>query len=314
MNDGPATLADRVRELRRRHYGASGRDALARALGVADDDVERWERGTIPPGEALVRICELTGEDLQWLLTGQASRSTVVISGARNRHRDLITRIAAALEAQPGLAAPLDAFFNLLTARSRVPQSALATTPRDPQTDAAATDELDLIPILDLDDLDDDWGDPDKPPTGGMPLACLRKIAITDARAGQLFEPSADYAGASARAITLARAESAAGHAFIQAAGLSEIFPTAVAVRWPDDSMSPMFSAGDALIIARDATPQLGHPALVKLPNEPARCRVWLGPSAGNVQLGRVSDGAVETIAQSAIRWSVEVLYRVTAA
>ncbi|MFN0137459.1 MAG: helix-turn-helix domain-containing protein [Phycisphaerae bacterium] len=314
MNDGSATLADRLRELRRRHFGAPGRDALARALGVAEDDVERWERGTIPPGEALVRICELTGEDLQWLLTGQASRSTVVISGARNRHRDLITRIAAALEAQPGLAAPLDAFFDLLTARSRGTQPALAATQRPARAGTDANDELDLIPILNLDDLDDDWGDPDKPPTGGMPLANLRNVAITDTRAGQLFEPSADYVGASARAITLARVESAAGQAFIQAADISEIFPSAVAVRWPDDSMSPMFTASDALIIARDATPQLGRPALVKLPSEPARCRVWLGPSAGNVQLGRVSDGAIEAVAESAIRWSVEVLYRVTAA
>lgn len=315
MGGESGNLAERLRDLRRRHFGAPGRETLARALGVTAAEVERWERGAIPPADALVRICELTGEDLQWLLTGQASRSTVVISGARNRHRDLITRIAAALEADPALAAPLDSFFELLTARSRFAASPALDAP---QTSASATetatDAIDLIQILDLDELDDDWTGPGKPPRGGLPTILSSGFSAAESRTARILEPASDYTGAVARAITLVRAADESRRSYIRAAGLAEIFPGIAAVNWPDDSMTPMFGAGDTLMVGRDAPPQLGRPALVKLSGELPRCRVWLGGDADEVHLGRVRDGATEAIPRRAIRWSVEVFYRVLAA
>ncbi len=151
MNSPAQALAQRLKELRRRHFGAQGKAVFAQRLGLPEDEYARYERGVVPPGDVLVRICETTGEDLQWLLTGVASRGTVVIAEARGRHRTLLTRVANLLEQTPATAAALDAFLDLLEPAAqarRVPPAALPGP-------------TSLIRIFELDDL------PPALPTGG---------------------------------------------------------------------------------------------------------------------------------------------------
>ena len=124
MGNPEKALAERIRELRRRHFGTRGRAQFAERLNLPLNEYARYERGTVPPGEVLVRICDATGEDLQWLLTGTASRGTVVISGARNRHQDLLARLAQVLDTRPQLARSLESFLDLLLAGDDVERDA----------------------------------------------------------------------------------------------------------------------------------------------------------------------------------------------
>jgi len=115
MGSAEKALTERIRQLRRRHFGAGGKAEFARRLDLPLEEYERFERGRLPPGDVMLRMCELTGEDLQWLLTGVAARGTVVISGTRGRHQDFLTRLARLLDEKPTLAAPLEAFVELRT-------------------------------------------------------------------------------------------------------------------------------------------------------------------------------------------------------
>lgn len=311
VNNPEKALAERIRQLRRRHFGPRGKDEFARQLGIRLDEYEGFERGKLPPGELMVRMCELTGEDLQWLLTGVAGRGTVVISGTRNRHQNLLTQIARALDAQPRLAAPLEAFLDLLL-RSEPTQRESA-----PGLPALAPD--DLIPVFGPGQWPDELPDPDDP--GGCRALARISLeqpltAIEQAHA-RLAEPAMEYDPAAFRSVRLLAAPDAAGRhrRFVQSREVARCFPAVFGVALDDEVMQPMFAPGDVLVTAAGAEPAVGRPALCKFADHADdRCRIWLGEDDQHVHLGRVSDGQEEQMPRAQLRWSREVLYRVAQA
>lgn len=303
-------LAERIRELRRRHFGPRGKATFAERLDLSLEEYERFERGTVPPGEVLVRMCEATGEDLQWLLTGVASRGTVVISGTRNRHQELLTRLARLLDAHPRLAAPIEAFVDLLARGEEVRAEA---RPALPVPEAGA-----LIPVFEPHELPATLpGDDDGP--GGFPLAPPPgEWQMGERATAQLAEPAGAYEPDAFRAVELV---SLAGDAsrpprqFIHSREIAACFPGIFGVRLADDAMRPMFRAGDAALAAVGAPARVGRPALCRLRNErEVRCRVWLGEDGGYVQLGRLADGELERHSPEDVCWSLEVLFRLAPA
>ncbi len=294
-------LAARLRELRRRHFGPRGKAQLAEKLGVSPETYETYERGTVPPGELLLRICELTGEDLQWLLTGVASRGAVVISGARRRHQDLLVRIAQALDSEPSHARPIEAFLDLLL-------SSQPTKPPDRGL-PGPTEAMD-IPILSASQAPEYLDEPlEALPALAGPLQSGRSVPASTAL---LYEPSLRYFPGSARSAQLIRTVDAERGEFLRSAEILRVFPNAFAVRLEDDSMRPMFEKGDAVVVAPGTVSRVGRPALVKLAGEVgACCRIWLGAHDGVAVLGRLDDGAQESPASDRIRWSLEALFRV---
>jgi len=303
-------LAKRIRELRRRHFGARGKGEFARQLGLPVEEYERFERGMVPPGELMVRMCESTGEDLQWLLTGVAARGTVVISGARNRHQNLLTRIAQALDGRPELAAPLEAFVDLLLSGEQARKSAVRRLPA-PQAD-------ELIPLFEAGCWPDELPDPDGP-GGVFSLAVTpaeHALASCERAPARLAEPAAEYDEAQTRPVSLVVVGDAgdAPRRFVHSGELSRCFPGAFGLLLGNDEMSPMFAAGDAVLVSSGAVPAVGRPAVCKLADGDDRCRIWLGEDGDRVQLGRVSDGSREELPRERLRWALEVLYRVAPA
>ena len=310
--------------MRRRHFGAGGKEAFAARLGVPVDEYVRYERGTLPSGELLVRMCELTGEDLQWLLTGVSSRGTVVISGARTRHQHLLTRLASALAENPELAAPVEAFLDLLLA-----------TPRGPTaTELPSPDEADLIRIYDPAELLAQLPG-GEPPAGGPPDGEAAQGA--DAIAGGapyaeprpalpastplvraaflLSEPASDYAIVEQRPVTALTLDAGgAARCYLHDATLARALPGVFGVRVGDSDMAPMFAPGDVVLVVATAVARPGRPAVLKLADQPARCRIWLGPDGDDVLLGRLTGHADERVSLTAVAWSLEVLYRMAPA
>ena len=328
MGSAAKALAERIREIRRRHFGARGKPEFARRLGVTDEEYERYERGLVPPGELLVRICELTGEDLQWLLVGVPSRQTVIISGARSRHRELLTRLARMLDESPELAAPVEAFVDLLAEGQQVRSRVVAELP-------AAAGPV-LVPIFAPRELP--YSLPGGRPPGagrgeeaaqnGRELAPWvaddmglvvpeARVTITACEAARLAEPASEYDEAAARPVELVTAVADRGEPrqYLRGSQIGACFPDLFGVRIEDDEMSPMFRAGDALLVTLRARARVGRPALCRLDGPPhACCRIYLGEDEGGVQLGRLADGELERVPRDRVRWSLEVLYRVRAA
>ncbi len=308
MENPEKALARRIRELRRRHFGARGKARLAELLGLNLADYERFERGTLPPGEMLVKICEITGEDLQWLLTGVAGRGTVVISGTRKRHQDLLTRLARMLDDQPELAAPIEAFVDLLGA-----------TPRRSERPELPAPQVDtLIPIYHPEELPEVISDPDGP-SGFRALAPLAaNLARSPVYKSELSEPAVAYDQRAARpvqTVMVAAEEGIDPRRCLCSAELVQGMPGMLGMEIVDEIMVPMFRPGEAALLVPGAEPRVGKPVVVRVEQEQAaRCRIWLGHDDESASLGRLCDDEVERVVLTRIRWAAEVLYRLSAA
>ncbi len=302
-------LIERIKELRRRHFGPRGKGAFAERLGVPLDMYERFERGAVPPGEILVRMCELTGEDLQWLLVGVPARGTVLISGARARHQELLARLARLLDERPALAAPVEAFIDLLIRGEQARAAEVRQLPHLPPQDWIPIFEPDELPLSLEDNAAVAAG-------GGFPLLPVGSL-IDDGRreSACLAEPAGEYPAASLRSIEVISQSGASGRArqYVQCCEVATCFARMFGVRLDDDAMSPMFQRGDAVLAAVGAGPRVGRPALCRLSQEPVvRCRVWLGLHDEALNLGRFSDGEIERVEPAEVRWALEALYRLS--
>ena len=65
------SIIERVVLLRQQYSGNRGKSKFARSLGISASTYNYYENNRIPPIEILLKICEVTGADLEWLLTGQ---------------------------------------------------------------------------------------------------------------------------------------------------------------------------------------------------------------------------------------------------
>ena len=64
----------RIKFLRNRYAGKRGKSAFAKALDISPSTYSYYEQNRIPPIEILLKICEVTGADLEWLLTGNEDK------------------------------------------------------------------------------------------------------------------------------------------------------------------------------------------------------------------------------------------------
>lgn len=301
-------LAQRIRELRRRHFGAHGKEEFARRLGITLQEYERYERGVLPPGDLMVRMCEVTGEDLQWLLTGVAGRGTVVIAGTRGRHQQLLARLARMLDEHPEWAAPVEAFIDLLSRTSRPPSVPAATLP-PPTTEC-------LIPLFEPHEL------PLMLPNGGPERFDLSPFTGPQSRLQRcpvhILEPAMRYEppGACDAELLAQPGEDAAARYCVYSRQVAACLPGAFGVWLREDAMRPMFAAGDALLVMPGVGAKVGRPALCRVAGmEPTtRCRIWLGEEGDVAHLGRLADGETEQVPREQLLWSLEVLYRVARA
>ncbi len=313
MNAEPTTICERIRELRRRHFGPSGKAEFARRLALPPEAYDAYERGATPPGDVLVRICEVTGEDLQWLLTGVAARGALFIAGARGRHQALIARVARLLDENPGSAAPLEAFVDLL---ARGPAARLARPALSAPPPGESQPLIPILPIAALPeslprDADDDSPEPARPPLPAPPLALERATRSPVA----LREPAAGSAAATEPA-ALVRCDAGGGATveFVDAPLVARALPGVFGVRLADDAMTPLLRSDDVLLLAPEAPPRLGRPAVLRFRDGAARCRIWLGEVQARINLGRVRDGGIEQADAATVCWSLEVLYCLSAA
>jgi transcriptional regulator with XRE-family HTH domain len=291
-------LGQRIATLRRRHYGARGKARFAERLGLTAEAYAAFERGQIPTGDVLVKMCELTGEDLQWLLTGVAARGTMVIAGTRGRHQAVVARLIEALERQPELATPVEAFLDLLLRSEEV-------RAKEPALPGRA--EAGLIPIYGGDETPLRLPGPDDGPDG-VPL-------LRDAEAetvGELLLDEPLLAGGSGEGTRVSVVGSREDRRqYLDNPRLAQALPQAFAVRIEEDAMAPMFARGDLALVTPSGAARVGRPAVCRLSAAGGVCcRIWLGESAGRIRLGRVQDHGEECLAPAVVAWALEAVYR----
>jgi transcriptional regulator with XRE-family HTH domain len=110
QNFDEKTVIERIRLLRRQYAGERGKSKFARALGISASTYSYYENERVPPIEILLKMCYVTGADLQWLLTGQSTE----IKFAFRANSELLQKINDLLTNHPELSEAIQAFIELL--------------------------------------------------------------------------------------------------------------------------------------------------------------------------------------------------------
>jgi transcriptional regulator with XRE-family HTH domain len=106
----------RIAELRLKTAGLRGKSQFAKRLGISPSTYDYYEGARTPSAAMLVRIAEVTGADLHWLLTGKPGAAAL-----RAEDHPVLCRAARLLADCPDAAGPLGAFVGLLIEARKFP-------------------------------------------------------------------------------------------------------------------------------------------------------------------------------------------------
>ncbi len=326
-------ICRRLADLRAKTAGPRGKSKFAKQLGISASTYDYYEGNRVPPAEILVRIADVTGADLRWLITGQAGMSSLTAED-----HPVLRRAVKLLADVPDAAGPLGAFVDLLIethkfpakpapkaaaaapAPAGTPQSGLATPPGAPKTpDANADTEAgreDWIPVLGRTaaGVVRFWG-------GDEDVSGLTTLADLVARwAGQnpravrsaVADGPEPDAPTDAQLVTLSAPDDRDAVEFVVAGGVKRRYPDAFALRVDGDSMAPDILSGDVVVLSPSAQAIEGRAAVVQLAGQiGVTCKLFRA-SAGRVHLVPINGQyEIAAVAADEVEWALQVLARV---
>lgn len=283
------TIIQRVKILRTQHAGARGRSKFARALGISPSTYSYYETTRVPPIEILLKISELTGADLKWLLTGRqpdkkASTSLEKFALSSDKlatnspNKQLFQKLDALLAQNPNLAEPIIAFIELFCEKMDFEQKITIqpplTSPKRPswipilgRTAAGiihfwdqtylpepkqAVTELNALVLKHL---------------GKTIIGSVDVVLSVDLQARALLD---SIKGKTARAnlIQVGGEQQEQIFEFVQCEEIFKMFPDSFALQIDGDSMSPRINDGDIVIVSPSVPAAQGHIAIARIANQ----------------------------------------------
>lgn len=270
-NDEKAII-ERVKVLRQQYAGSRGKSKFARALGISPSTYSYYEENRVPPTDILLKMCEVTGSDLEWLLKGQCTKET----SAFGVNRKFLQKLDDLLKNNPELTEPVLAFVELLCEKKGLEEKhdrhILSTGAVRPgwipvlgRTAAGIVHFWDqsLLPepkqaITQLEDLIEKHIGKKIVRTvdaavsidlqtrvlaNGLEIQQANLIQVTGQSEDQLFE-------------------------FVQCDEIHKLFPDSFALQVDGDSMSPKINDGNIVIVSPSVTAAQGQIAVARLANQ----------------------------------------------
>ena len=310
MSASDKDICRRIARMRLELAGPRGKSRFARQLGISGSTYDYYEASRVPPAGILVKIADLAGVDLRWLLTGEGSEPAVSAS------HPAIGRAARLLDQCPDAAGPLSAFVDLLAEVHQFPGMAAADVP-DPQpptgseqslpTSGELTGEMPLIPVLGRSaaGVPQFWIDSDD---GGVThLAEL--IRQHTGQPIRTVEAGAVDGGDAAHVITLRDIGDDGVAQFLRADAVAARHPDAFALRIDGDSMSPEIAHGDLVVLSPSVPAVDGQPAVVQLTDQiGVTCKLYRR-DGDTVHLVAINEQiSPVTIPAATITWALRLL------
>jgi len=265
-------IIDRVRLLREQYAGNRGKSKFARALGISASTYSYYENDRVPPIEILLKICQVTEADLEWLLTGESSEK----KSASGPNSALLQKLDELLTNNPELSEPVLAFVELLCEKKGVEKEFRSKVVR-PRPDRPG-----WIPVLgrtaagmvhfweqtslpeprqavtELDELV-------KKHIGKAIIRSTDGTLSVDLKAQALVD---GVKQAEANLIQVGGQEQGQIVEFVQCEEIFELFPDSFALQIDGDSMSPRINDGDIVILSPSVPAAQGHIAIARVANQ----------------------------------------------
>ncbi|MGD9109423.1 MAG: S24 family peptidase [Phycisphaerales bacterium] len=266
----------RIQRLREQYAGPRGKTKFAKAIGISPSTYSYYENNRIPPIETLLRISEVAGADLHWLLTGSSGSSKAKTQyGSPNAA--LLEHLSRLLSEHPDLAEPISTFIEILAEKKGLE--------RQSQPEALSTHQAarpDWIPVLGRTaaGMVHFWPEISmtEPASAITELDDLVKKylgkEISRRESGDLSVDlqaqnlSQDLRNAAATLIRIRGEDGQELVEFIEAAEIYRAFPDSFALHIDGDSMSPRINDGDIIIASPSQPARPGQIAIAKVLNQ----------------------------------------------
>jgi len=318
-------ISRRIAQVRLEVAGPRGKSSFAKALGMSPSTYDYYESTRIPPADVLLRIAEVAGVDVNWLLTGQ--------SGGREVPADhpVLQRAAGLLADKPNAAAPLAAFVELLGASLEFPQESAeqvgpgdAPAARPPDAGAgeyrsdfaasAGDPRASWIPILGRSaaGLPQFWADAGQADGTTSLDELIERNAGGRVRQVRPATAAAEGAQAAVQVITLNEPDGLDVVSFVAAEGIKAMYGDAFALRIDGDSMHPDIRHGDLVILSPSVEAADGKAAVVQLDGQiGVTCKLFRR-DGNTVHLVPIDEQVPpQTYPHGQLVWALRVLARV---
>ncbi len=304
--------------------GPRGKSAFAKQLGLSPSTYEYYESSRVPSADILIRIADITGVDIRWLLRGE-----VIEGGSILESHPAIQRAGAMLAKHPDAAGALSAFVDLLAESLKFPQKdSPATAPEQIDTDTADSTDADagirlsvlnrgqLVPILGRSaaGVPHFWKSGDQAQSVTELAELIDRHVERESRqvcfgqaVGEEMPPEA-----AVEIVSLASPDEQGQCEYISAGQIKSKYPDAFAVRIDGESMAPDIRHGDLVLVSPSSLAVDGQPAVIQLANQIGvtckLCRI----EADTVHLIPVNEAfAPQTFSADKLQWALRVLARV---
>jgi len=258
--------------LRQQYAGSRGKSKFARALGISPSTYSYYEDDRVPPINILLKMCEVTSADLQWLLKGKGTEKNIAIGG----NSGLLQKLDGLIKKHPEIAEPVTAFVDLLCEKKGIEDKfgskALSTASVRPgwipvlgRTAAGIVHFWDqtLLPepkqaITQLEDLVEKH-------IGKRIIKSMDRSLSVDLQARVLVD---------GLKINQANLIQVSGHGdeqifeFVQCDEVHKLFPDSFALQIDGDSMSPRINDGDIVIVSPSVPAAQGQMAIARVANQ----------------------------------------------
>jgi len=327
-------IIERVKLLRKQYAGDRGKSKFARALGISASTYSYYENNRVPPIEVLLKIAEVTGADLDWLLTGKETPKMHISEPEKfafGPENLLLRKLDTLLSESPELAEPISAFIELLSEKKGVEKELYARTSPFVVSrggiSSATPDRPGWIPVLgrtaagmihfwdrevlpepkqavtELDELV-------KRHIGNEIIASADGTVSIDLQARALVD------GLKRRQVNLIQVsgqETEAIAEFVQCEEIFALFPDSFALHIDGDSMSPRINDGDIVILSPSVPAAQGHIAIARVANQIGVTCKLIRSAETEVHLIPINERyETKVVAKKDLLWALAVLCHIS--
>jgi len=327
-------IIERIKLLRKQHAGDRGRSKFAKELGISASTYSYYENSRVPSIEILLKICEVAGANLNWLLTGKEDAKTSKseqLEPAYKANSSLLRKLDNLLNENPNLTEPILAFFNLLCEKKSKEEAFHAKTstsfahsgpippdrPNRPgwipilgRTAAGMVhfwdDEVLPQPKQAVTELDDIV----KKHIGKEIIACTDGSVSIDLQARILVD---SLKKAQVNLIQVSGAEADSITQFVQCEEIFNLFPDSFALHIDGDSMSPRINDCDIVILSPSVPAAQGHIAIARVANQIGVTCKLLRSTDTEVHLIPINERyETKIVPKKDLLWALAVLCHIT--
>jgi len=333
-NFNEKAIVGRVRFLREQYAGSRGRSKLARALGISASTYSYYENNRVPPIEVLLKICEVTGADLEWLLTGKKPSETAMSEPKRfvfGSNVAVLRKLDSLLGESPDLAEPISAFVELLCEKKGIEREFRseffpANIPAG-ETAKAKPERPGWIPVLGRTaaGMVHFWDQTVLP----EPKQAITELdELVKKHIGKVIVSSVDgmvSIDLQARALVdgLKRPEAnliqVGGQwqeqivEFVQCEQIHKLFPDSFALQIDGDSMSPRINDGDIVVLSPSVPAAQGQIGIARIANQIGVTCKLIRTTESGVHLIPINEKyETKVVAKEDLLWALAVLCHIS--